>query len=624
MAQVKKDIRYLNKDFGQFRANLIEFAKNYFPDTYTDFNESSPGMMFMEMASYVGDVLSYYSDNQLKESLLLAANYRPNVLDLSADRGYKIKNTIPSTVDLDVFQLLPATTSGSETVPDWNYALTVNEGMIAQAENSDVQFRTTRLLNFAVSSSIDPTEVSVYSINDATKNPEYFLLKKTVKAIAGTVKTQTFSFGNARRFDKILLSDTDIIEVLSVTDSDNNSWTEVPYLAQETVFEAVANTVQNDPELSQYTDVPYLLKLKKTARRFVTKFRPDRNLEIQFGSGVSTDADEEIIPNPDNVGMNLVGLQTQYDQPIDPSNFMYTKTYGLAPSNTTLTVTYTVGGGVASNVPAFSIKTINTITLQSLPSTLDATTVSRIQNSVACTNPLPAVGGKSEESIEEIRQNAMATFATQQRAITDQDYIVRSYSMPSKFGAIAKAYIIQDQQLNPQNSQEMIPNPLALNLYTLGYDGNGNFTPLNKAVKENLKTYINQYRMLTDAVNIKNAYIINIGVKFEVIVLPEYNSNEVLLRCIDKLRSTFNNKLWQINQPIVLSKLYTDLDRIEGVQTVTSVNITNLYGSAGGYSENVYDIAAATKNGVIYPSLDPSIFEVKYLNKDIIGKVVSL
>jgi hypothetical protein len=624
MEQVKKDVRYLNKDFGQFRANLVEFAKNYFPETYTDFNESSPGMMFIEMASYVGDVLSYYSDNQLKESLLLAANYRPNVLDLAADRGYKIKNTIPSTVDLDVFQLLPAITSGGQTSPDWNYVLTINEGMIASAENSDVQFRTTRLLNFAVSSSLDPTEVSVYSINDATKNPEYFLLKKTVKAIAGTIKTQTFNFGTAKRFDKILLSDTDIIEVLSITDSDNNSWTEVPYLAQETVFQAIANTVQNDPELSQFTDVPYLLKLRKTSRRFVTKFRPDRNLEIQFGSGVSTESDEDIIPNPDNVGMSLIGLQTQYDQPIDPSNFMYTKTYGLAPSNTTLTVTYTVGGGVASNVNAFSIKNINTITLQPLASTLDATTVRRIQNSVACTNPAPAIGGKSEESIEEIRQNAMANFASQQRIITDQDYIVRAYSMPSKFGAIAKAYVIQDQQINPQNQQEMIANPLALNLYTLGYDGNGNFTPLNKAVKENLKTYLNQYRMLTDAVNIKNAYIINIGVKFEIIVLPEYNSNEVLLRCISKLRSVFNNSLWQINQPIVLSKLYTDLDRIEGVQTVTSVNITNLYGSAGGYSENVYDIAAATKNGVIYPSLDPSIFEVKYLNKDIIGKVVSL
>jgi hypothetical protein len=623
MTQVTKDIRYLNKDFGQFRANLVEFAKNYFPDTYTDFNESSPGMMYIEMASFVGDVLSYYNDNQLKESLMSVANYRPNVLDLAADRGYKIKNTIPSTVDLDVFQLLPSITSGSQTVPDWSYALTVNEGMIAQADNSDIQFRTTRLLNFAVSSSVDPTEVSVYSINDATKNPEYFLLKKTVKAIAGTVKTRTFSFGSARRFDKILVADTDIIEVLSVTDSDNNEWTEVPYLAQETVFEAISNTVQNDPDLHVYTDVPYLLKLRKTARRFVTKFRPDRNLEIQFGSGVSTDSDEEIIPNPDNVGSSLVGLQTQYDQPIDPSNFMYTKTYGLAPSNTTLLVTYTVGGGIASNVPAFSIKTINSINIQST-SGLNATTLSRIQNSIACTNPNPANGGKSEESIEEIRQNAMATFATQQRAITDQDYIVRTYSLPSKFGSVAKAYIIQDQQLNPQSSQDMIANPLALNLYTLGYDVNGNFTTLNAAVKENLKTYLNQYRMLTDAVNIKNAYVINIGIKFEIIALPEYNSNEVLLKCISKLQSIFNNKLWQINQPIVLSKLYTDLDRVEGVQSVTSVQIGNLYGTSVGYSENVYDIKAATMNGVIYPSLDPSIFEVKYPNKDIIGKVVSL
>lgn len=619
--QVKKDIRYLNKDFGQFRANLVEFAKNYFPETYTDFNETSPGMMFIEMASYVGDVLSYYSDNQLKEAVLTNANYRPNVLDLSADRGYKIKNTIPSTVNLDVFQLLPAKIVGHDALPDWDYALTVNDGMVVQTENSNVQFRTTRLLNFAVSSSIDPTEISVYSVNDATKNPEYFLLKKSVKAISGTIKTKSFSFGAARRFDKILLSDTDIIEVLSIKDSDNNTWTEVPYLAQDTVFEAVANTVQNDPELSQYNSVPYLLKLRKTSRRYVTKFRPDRNLEIQFGSGVSADSDEEIIPNPDNVGMNLVGLQMQYDQPIDPSNFMYTKTYGLAPSNTTLTVTYTVGGGIISNVPAFTIKDISSINIQPLASTLDNAMVSRVISSVACVNPEPAKGGKSEESVEEIRQNAMANFASQQRAVTDQDYIVRAYSMPSKFGAIAKAYVIQDQQLGTPSANS---NPLALNLYTLGYDGNGNFAPLNIAVKENLKTYLNLYRMTTDAVNIKDAYIINIGITFEVITLPEYNSNEVLLKCINKLQTIFKNSSWQVNQPIVLSKLYTELDRVEGVQSVPSIKIVNLYGSAGGYSANVYDIAAATKNGVIYPSLDPSIFEVKYPNKDIVGKVVSL
>jgi hypothetical protein len=624
MAQVKKDIRYLNKDFSQYRANLIEFSKNYFPNTYNDFNESSPGMMFIEMASYVGDVLSYYTDSQLKESLMPLASERGNVLALAANLGYTNKNKIPATVDLDVFQLLPAKTTDAGKVPDWDYAMTLKEGMLVGAEGTATEFRTLSLVNFKASSSFDPTDVSIYQVNDVDNTPDFYLLKKKVKAIAGTIRTETFEFGAAKRFDKILLNPIDVIEVVSITDSDNNSWLEVPYLAQDMVFESIANTVQNDPELSAYTNVPYLIKLKKTARRFITKFRSDKKLEIQFGPGVSDNDDEEIIPNPDNVGSSLNGLTTQFDHPIDPSNFMYTKTYGLAPSNTTLTVLYTTGGGIESNVPSFTLKNINNVQYQIDSQNLSIALLNRIKASVACTNPLPAVGGKSEESIEEIRQNAMATFASQQRAVTAQDYIIRAYSMPARFGSVAKAYIIQDQQINPDNTQEMIPNPLALNLYTLGYDGNGSLTILNQAVKENLKTYLNTYRILTDAVNIKNAYIINIGIQFEVITLPEYNSNEVLIKCIDKLKTIFNSKLWQINQPIVLSKIYTELDRVEGVQSVPSVKIVNLYDATQGYSGNVYDIAAATKAGVIYPSLDPSIFEIKNLNNDIIGKVVSL
>jgi hypothetical protein len=624
MNQVTKDIRYLNKDFSQFRNSLIEFTKNYFPDTYNDFNESSPGMMFIEMASYVGDVLSYYTDSQLKESFLNTAGSKANLLALAANVGYKIKNTIPATVKLDVFQLLPAKTTPSGKAPDWSYALTVKENMIARDDDNNIDFRTLSLVNFAVSSSVDPTEVSVYQISDTDNTPEYYLLKKSVKAMAGTVKTKTFKFDSAKRFDKILINDTDIIEVLSITDSDNNVWTEVPFLAQDTVFETVANTVQNDPELSVYTNVPYLLKLKKTSRRFITKFRTDKNLEIQFGPGVSSNNDEEIIPNPDNVGSGLNGLQLQFDHPVDPSNFMYTKSYGLAPSNTTLTVTYTTGGGVKSNVTAYTLKNIVSIKYEIDSQSLDTNLLNQIKSSVACTNPTPAVGGKSEETVEEIRQNAMATFAAQQRIVTAQDYIIRAYTLPSRFGSVSKAYVIQDQQINPDNGQEMIPNPLAINLYTLGYDGNGNLTELNPAVKENLKTYISQYRMLTDAINIKSAYIINIGVKFEIITLPEYNSNEVLLMCVNKLKTIFDNTKWQINQPIVLSKIYTDLDRVEGVQSVTSIKIVNLYDKNIGYSGNVYDIAAATKAGVIYPSLDPSIFEVKFPNTDIIGKVVSL
>jgi hypothetical protein len=370
--------------------------------------------------------------------------------------------------------------------------------------------------------------------------------------------------------------------------------------------------------------VPYLLKLKKVPRRFVTRFRSDKNIELQFGPGVSVDDDEEIIPNPDNVGSSLVGLQTQFDRPIDPSNFMYTKTYGQAPSNTELTVTYTTGGGIVTNVAAQTLTNVVSINYQIDAQNLDAVLLNRIQASVACVNIEPASGGKSEETIEEIRENAVASFAAQNRAITAQDYIIRAYSLPTKLGSIAKAYIIQDQQLSPGTVNRFIPNPLAINLYVLSYDGTGKLTQANLAVKENLKTYLSQYRILTDAVNIKDSYIINIGIRFEIITLPEYNSNETLLKCIDKLKSIFNIRRWQINEPILLPKLYTELDRVEGVQTVTNIEIVNLFRTESGYSGNVYDINAATRDGTIYPSLDPSIFEVKFPDSDIVGKVVAL
>jgi hypothetical protein len=622
MAQVNKDIRYLNKDFSQFRQSLIEFTKAYFPDTFNDFSEASPGTVLLEQAAYVGDVLSYYTDSQLKESLLSYATERPNVLALAADKGYKTKNSIPATVELDIFQLLPAITSGTTKVPDWNYALTLNSGMTVRADQYNVEFRTISDVNFSASSSFNPTEVSVYQINNVTKEVEYFLLKKKVKAVAGTLKTVTFDFANARRFDKVIVDDENIIEIVSILDSDNNTWTEVPYLAQDTVYETVANSVQNDPTLSVNSNVPYLLKLKKTTRRFVTRFTAEGKLEVQFGAGVSDNDDETIIPNPDVLGLSLPGIGKSFDSAIDPSNFLYTKTYGLAPSNTTLTITYSVGGGITSNVPSQTLTNIVGVNYSINEEFLDKTLLQRIKSSIASTNLSPAIGGKSMESIDEIRQNAMAEFASQNRAVTVQDYIIRAYSLPVKFGSVAKAYVLQDDQLNADNIR--IPNPLALNLYTLGYDVNGNLAPLNDAVKANLQTYLSQYRLLTDAVNIKDAYVINIGLTFEIVTLPEYNSNEVLLACITKLKDIFAINKWQINQPIVLSKIYTELDKVQGVQTVTSIDIKNLYSTNAGYSGNIYDTKTATKDGVLYPSLDPSIFEIKYPNKDIIGKVVSL
>lgn len=624
MATTTKDISYLGKDFGQFRKNLIDFTKQYFPDTYTDFNESDPGMLFIEMASYVGDVLSYYTDNNLKESFLHQASESANVYDLARMLGYNAKNVVSSIVLLDVYQLVPAIGSGVNVMPDFNYALSIKPGMRVKQKDGTAKFRTLDPVNFSMSSSYDLTDISIYETNETTKQPIYYLLKKQVKAVSGDVKTATFTFNDAIAYDKVVLTDTNIIDVVSVTETDGDTWYEVPYLAQDTIFESIPNLVENDPDLAPFrASAPSLLKLRKTAKRFITRLRSDKKLELQFGSGVSSNNDEEIIPNPDNVGNGLSGFRREIDIDIDPSNFLYTRTYGQAPSNTTLTVTYTTGNGIADNVPAGVLTEIDSISyIENINTTNQASLVNFIKSSVSVDNSSPATGGKTVDSLEDIKNNALANFATQNRLVTKEDYIIRCYSMPSRFGSVSKAYIIPDDQIS-QISKERIANPLAMNLYVLGYNGNKQLTQLNTAVKNNLKTYIDYYRMLTDAVNIKDAFIINIGIEFKITVLPNYNSNEVLLKCISELKKYFDIDKWQINQPILKYDVINIISNVKGVQSLMGVTYKNLYDSDKGYSGNVYDITVADRKGIIYPSLDPSIFEIKFPDSDIVGAVVS-
>ena len=658
MARVQKDVRYLNKDFGAFREGLIEFTKTYYPNTYNDFNEASPGMMFIEMASYVGDVLSYYVDSQFKEMLLAYAEETKTIYEMAQVYGYKPKITRPSFTNVDVFQTVPATGTGTSVKPDMSYALTLNEGSQLTSNNATI-FRTLEDCNFKFSSSFDPLTIDVYEINQTTKVPSFYLLKKSVRISSGTIKSETFPFGAAESYPRIKLAESDVIEIISVTDSDSNTWNEVPYLAQDTTFIEMENTSANDPSLVQYNDtVPYLLKLKKTPRRFITYIIQDGSTELRFGSGISDSPDEEIIPNPNSVGSSLPGSPTFLDTYFDPANFLKTEAYGQAPANTTLTVKYSYGGGIGDNVAAGTITDITNIGFTQETAGLDTDLVTSTQNSVAVTNPYPATGGKSAESTTEIKNNALAFFQAQGRTVTKEDYITRTYAMGNKYGAVAKAYIVQDEQLNIpsmqketsdgsnifidernldqlktkdiQSSIKRLPNPMALNLYTLGYDGNKKLTQLNVAVKENLKTYLSQYRLVTDAINIKNAWIINIGIKFTFIARRGFNKSEITLRCIERIKEFFDVDRWQINQPIVIAELAAAISNVDGVGAVVPpkddyiqkhpVLITNKWQTSGGYSGNVYDINYATKDGIVYPSLDPSIFELKYPDTDVEGR----
>lgn len=602
----ERDIKYVNRSFGDFRQELVNYAKNYFPDTYNDFSPTSPGMMFMEMAAYVGDVLSFYQDIQLQETLLQYAQEPANLYSMAYMMGYRPKVTAAATVDIDIYQRVNAVAN----VPNWDQALTIPENIeLESATDTPVRFFIDKKINFGFSSSYDPTEVTIYSSTGTTVNE--FLLKKTAKAFSGEVKTKSVVVGSPERFKTITLEEDNIIGILEIEDSSTNYWYEVPYLAQDTIFEESSNNSGDKGS------VPYLLTLKKVPRRFVTRFTSTGKLQIQFGAGTNSQDDSTITPDPTNVGLGIGNGVSKIDQAYDPSNFMYTGTYGLAPSNTTLTIRYLVGGGISANVPAGTITNVKNQGTATAIDTSKSTTI-------AYTNPKAATGGKDGDTVEEIRQNSLRSFNEQLRAVTKEDYSVRALSLPERFGSIAKVLVTQDQLTSTQSTTDAIvdSNPLSLSMYILAYDLNRNFITASTNLKNNLKQYLSQYKMITDAINIKDAFVVNIGVEYDIVLRPDFAARETLLRCTQALQSYFDNRKWNINQPINLPAMYTLLDRVKGVQTVQKVQIRNKVG--GNYSQYAYDIEGATRNGIVYPSYDPCAFEVKFPDVDIIGRVTTL
>ena len=616
---VNRDIKYINKDFNELRSSLVTFAKTYFPTTYNDFSPSSPGMMFMEMAAYVGDILSFYTDNQIQENFLQYARQTNNLYDLAYMFGYKPKVTGVASVDVNFYQQVPAISSGSTYAPDFSYALLIGENStVVSSLTGSTNFLISDKVDFSYSSSADPTSVSIYTL--ASGVPTYYLLKKTRKSISAAIKSTSFSFNDPIEFSTVTINDDKIIGILDITDSDGNIWYEVDYLAQDTIYDSISNTNVNDPNNSvSSSDTPYLLQLKQIQRRFTTRFLSSGSIQLQFGSGISSDTDEIIIPNPDNVGLGLPFEKSKLTTAYSPTNFIFNNTYGIAPSNTTLTVRYLTGGGIESNVPAGALTILNASSTKFLNFNLNSSVANIIFGTLRVINDEAATGGQDGDSIEEIRKNSSANFATQLRNVTADDYLVRALSMPPTYGTISKAYITK-----PTLRQTSTGEIGSLDLYVLSYDNLKRLRSPSTALKNNLKTYLSQYRMVGDSINIKNAFIINIGVDFDVIVLPNFNNNEVLLACITALKQYFNINNWQINQPIILRDIYILLDKIQGVQTVKNINITNKVGLSEGYSNYIYDISGATQNNVIYPSIDPMIFECRYPNTDIQGRVVPL
>jgi hypothetical protein len=606
------NVSYLNKTFSDFKTNLINYAKTYFPTTYNDFSEASPGGMFIEMASYVGDVMSFYLDTQVQENFLLYAKEKENLYALSYMLGYRPQVSYASTTTVDIFQLIPVSNSGGQSTPDYTYGLIIPENTQLTANGYGTKFLTTEKVDFTDTAN---TEVTLTNIN----NVDFYLLKKKVKAISAEIKTTTLSFSSPQKFQIATISDTNILQILDATDAQGNRWYEVPYLAQSTIFDKISNPSYG------VDGVPYLLQLRRVPRRYTSRFLTDGTLQLEFGAGVSNKSDQNILPTPDNIGLGLVsGISNLYNN-FNKAGVFYTQEYGLAPSSN-ITVRYLVGGGITSNVNTNTITSIDASGVY-FPSGINNSTATYVKTTVASTNDIPSSGGRNGDQVEEIRNNALNAYQSQLRAVTREDYMVRALSLPTDYGSIAKTYVTQDP------AREMIQtptvatieerNPLSLDMYVLAYDSNKKLTTAATTLKQNLVTYIDQFRMVTDAINIKDAFYINIGINFDITVKSGYNSNDVVTNCILTLQDYFNIEKWNINQPIIISDVQSQILSITGVQSVVKLEFINKQDSTGiTYSQYAYDISGATRNRTIYPSLDPSIFEVRYPTTDIQGRVV--
>jgi hypothetical protein len=555
------------------------------------------------MASYVGDVLSFYTDTQIQENFVLTAVQKQNLLNMAYSLGYRPKSSYAAVTTIDFYQRVPI----SGNAPNLNYALTIPENTQLASVSTGTKFLTLDKVDFSNTGSV---EISLYDINN-------YLFKASTKAISAEILDTTFTFGAPQKFTSVEINEPNFLQILQVTGSDSSVWYEVPYLAQSNVINKTTNTGANADK------VPYMLSLLETPNRYVSRIKTDDIVELQFGSGMYVnDPDDIIIPNPDTIQLGLVpstdtsDLVNNYNQ----AAVFYTKQYGTVPTNISLYVQYTVGGGVEANLPAGDITQI--ISTAGISAVNPSNTATSLLTLVA-TNPIPSTGGRGGDTVEEIRLNTLNAFSAQLRAVTKDDYMTRALSMPSEFGTIAKVYVEQASALSVQTGNDPLidNNPLALSMYVLAYNDSKQLEIPTTDLKTNLKEYLEPFRMVTDAVTIKNGFYINIGINFDITVVPGLSNKQVLTDCILALQNYFDIDKWQINQPVIISNVLSTLLAVKGVQSVVKIEFVNK--SGGNYSPYSYDVQGAIRSGILYPSLDPSIFEIRFPDLDIQGRVVT-
>lgn len=596
MPKTRPPISYTNRDFESIKQELVNYAKTYYPETYKDFNDSSFGALMIDMVAYVGDILSYYLDYQTNESFMETALQENSVLKIAKQLGYKLPGSPASSGICTFYVAVPSQNNGGQ--PNVELVPILKEGTTLSS-NSGIAFILAEDVDF------NKTGVNIFVGQvDANGVPSNYIYKSYGKVISGEIKTKTFSVGEYKKFYSLVVGDENISEIISITDSDGDEYYEVDYLTQDTIYKAIKNFGPDS------ATVPYVLKQFQTYRRFTTEFDIGGNCTIQFGGGSESDFVESNFIDPSSTVLSLYGKNYNSDMLFDPNQLIKTEKLGISPVNTTLTIKYRVNSSQNSNVPASSINTVTNpivefrTNLYSNSEALGSISAFEVENEDII------AGFVDVPTLEELKIRSLGAFGTQNRAVTRQDYINLIYRMPAKYGAVKRANVIQD----PDSIKRDI------NIYIISSDQNNELSLASTTLKQNIKTWLSDYKMINDVIDILDGSIVNIGIEFEVVVELNKDVNSVLAECLSALKIQYNKK-FEMGEPIYITDIYKLLNKVRYVVDTKNVKIVEKSGV--GYSSTQFSVRDNLSKDGRYLSIPQThIFEIKDLNSDIKGVAV--
>jgi hypothetical protein len=587
-------INYTNREFESIRGDLMQLAERFYPDSFQDFSEASFGSIMIDSVAYVADQLSFYLDYNVNESFLDTAYQFDNVLRHGRILGYKSQGRPSTYGSVALYVVVPA--SQTALGPDSAYIPLLKRGS---------RFTSTNGLNYVLTENIDfansTNPVVVARMDPTTGAPTHFAIKSYGTVVSGYFSQETVSTGPYERFKTLRLSSPNISEIISVFDSNGNEYYEVDYLAQDMVYKELSNiNYKND-------NVPSILKPYLVSRKFVVE-RTRNDVFLQFGSGDS--AGTNVVAEPQNVAMDVFGKDYIYNTTFDPTRLMQNQTFGISPANTTLTVTFRVTNPTNSNLSTGGLTEVSNARIEFADrNILTESKIRAVVSSVEVYNEAPIVGSVSNINTGELKRRIFDTFPTQNRAVTQADYENVAYRMPAKYGSIKRTSVQRDPSSQKRN----------LNMYIVSEDAFGKLTTSNDTIKTNLKTWLNQYRMINDTIDILDPYIINLGVDFLVKTVVGTNKYSVLDACVDSLKDLYKVAFF-IGEPIYISDVYSRLKDVNGVLDVVKVKLVNKTGTS--YSGSTIDINKnLSPDGTYLVVPKNAIVEIKYPDTDIKGRI---